>query len=97
MIDLDSESLDFIKSVLQKNFPGIQIRAFGSRINGTAEKFSDLDLVIMSELPQEQDKLFRVKSEFSESDLPIIIDLLDWAAISESFRDIIQRNSVILC
>jgi len=34
--------------------------------------------------------------DFSASDLPMKVDVVDWASTSESFRKIIERNKIIL-
>lgn len=39
-----------------------------------------------------QEKLTTLRTAFSESDLPILVDVLDWALIPESFRAEIKQN-----
>ncbi len=34
--------------------------------------------------------------DFTESDLPWRVDVVDWATTSESFRRIIERNKVVV-
>jgi len=70
--------------------------AFGSRVTGTAKPFSDLDLVIRTEQPLPLEKLAALNDAFDESDLTIRVDLLDWAATSATFREIILRRYVVL-
>ena len=40
--------------------------------------------------------LDRLKEAFEESDLPMRVDVLDWHAISDSFRKVVERDYVIL-
>lgn len=37
-----------------------------------------------------------LKEDFSESDLPYKVDLVDWQKVSPSFRAIIQRDRLVL-
>ncbi len=95
-IDLDSQYLSLVKNILHQYVPGVEVRVFGSRINKTAKKFSDLDLVIMTSEPLPLDLLGSLVSAFSESTLPIKVDVLDWSRIDENFQKIIQKKYVRL-
>jgi hypothetical protein len=57
---------------------------------------ADLDLAIMTQGPLPIHKLVILKEEFSESDLPIKVDVLDWSSLSTSFRQFIEQKSEIL-
>ena len=92
MIDLDEKYLDEVKRILREQVPDCEVRVFGSRITGKAQKFSDLDLALVGSEKLDWRKLEALKDAFSESDLPIMIDVLDWFAISASFRDLIAQN-----
>lgn len=94
MIDLDSESLEIIKKILKKDLSEYEVKAFGSRVTGKAEKFSDLDLVIMSDQLVPVEKINKVKFDFSNSDLPFLIDIVDWSDISDEFREAIRSDCV---
>jgi hypothetical protein len=37
-----------------------------------------------------------LRDAFNESDLPILVDILDWVLIPESFHTEIKRNHLIL-
>jgi uncharacterized protein len=92
MIDLDRQYLDFIISVLKELIPECEVRAFGSRVNGRAHRFSDFDLAVVSEEPLDWRRLEALKDAFAQSDLPITVDVLDWRAISADFRKIIEKG-----
>ena len=47
--------------------------AYGSRVKGTAKKYSDLDLCYRDDIPDEV--IYHVKEELEESDLPFIVEL----------------------
>jgi type I restriction enzyme S subunit len=37
-----------------------------------------------------------MREDFSESDLPFRVDILDWATTSEPFRRIVERDKVVI-
>lgn len=41
MIDLEDVYLSEIKAILKQQVPGYQVRVFGSRVNGKAQRFSE--------------------------------------------------------
>ncbi|MBI1390962.1 MAG: nucleotidyltransferase domain-containing protein [bacterium] len=96
MIDLDNESLSEVIRILRQYVAGREIRVFGSRVNGTASKFSDLDLAITGREPLDARTLSALKDAFSESDLPIFVDVLDWRSISGNFQKVINQQYEIL-
>ena len=96
MIDLSPDHLSTVKAILAEHVPECEVRAFGSRATWTAKDYSDLDLALVGEEPLDWTTLGRLKEAFEESDLPMRVDVLDWRAISESFRNVIERDYVIL-
>jgi uncharacterized protein len=95
-IDVNEAELVIIKSILALAVPELTVYAFGSRVNGNARKTSDLDLVLINQNALEINKLIELKDAFRESDLPFKVDLVEWSNISESFKEIIKRNYVLL-
>ncbi|THA06537.1 nucleotidyltransferase family protein [Rodentibacter pneumotropicus] len=96
VFDIEPKHLAIVQDILRTHLAGYEVRAFGSRVKGTARKFSDLDLVVMSEQPLSLLLFAEVEEAFSESALPYKVDLLDWAAISETFREIISQKYVVV-
>jgi len=96
MLELSPEQLETVRRLLAEQVPGIEVRAFGSRVKGTAKKYSDLDLVVMGKEQLPQEVLFRLQDVFEESELPIRIDVLDWHRITPGFRAMIERGSEIV-
>ena len=96
MIDLRHDHLAIVKSILKQYLPDYTVWAFGSRVTGTAKKYSDLDLTVISDTPLDFGLLGTVRDAFSESDLPFKVDVVDWAVASREFREIIKRNHVVL-
>jgi len=92
MIDLEPEYLAEIKEILLKHTPNCEVRAFGSRTQGKAKRFSDLDLVVIGKQELDEAALDNLKDALSQSDLPIMVDIVDWFRISDRFRAIIERQ-----
>jgi uncharacterized protein len=92
MIDVAAEQIKIIKNILQKYVPDCEVRAFGSRVKGTARKHSDLDLALVDKDVIPRKILFALKEEFENSDLPFRVDLTDWHRISNEFQEIILKQ-----
>ena len=76
--------------------PGCEVRAFGSRATRTAKDYSALDLAVVGNGPIDSRALGRLKAALDESDLPMRVDVLDWHFTSESFREAIEPDHVIV-
>jgi len=95
-LDIQPEELRIVKEILQKYVPNLSVWAFGSRVKGTAKKYSDLDLAIITDTPLTFLDSDYLREAFSESDLVWKVDIVDWASTSESFRKIIQQRYVVI-
>ena len=81
--------------------PTAEVWAYGSRVTGEAHEAheaSDLDLVIrgsnLEPLPIQRLSLLR--EMLSESNLPILVDIHDWATLPVSFHErILARYEVL--
>ena len=96
MLDLAPEHLTEVRRILAAHLPDHEVRAFGSRVQGTARPFSDLDLAVMGEAPLDLRRLATLKDAFVESNLPFRVDVVDWATTSETFKAIIERAYEVL-
>ena len=87
-----------IERILGMVVPHVEAWAYGSRVNGTAYEASDLDLVLRAPglEPVPPGQLAALIEAFQESNIPIIVDVHDWALIPESFRRTILADYVIL-
>ena len=91
MLDLAPEHVAEVRRILLLHVPGRTVRAFGSRVQGNAKPFSDLDLAVMGETPLDFWQLAALKDAFAESNLPFRVDVVDWAATQDAFRGIIEE------
>ncbi len=92
MIDVTPEQLEIILSIVSQFFPDCEVRAFGSRYNGKAKHYSDLDLALVGQGRLDWRRLAELKEAFQESDLSFRVALLDWNAISAEFRNVIETS-----
>lgn len=93
-IAITPEQWKIVSSILQKHLPDNEIWAFGSRATHTEKPYSDLDLAILSDTGLTLSLLAAIEHDFSESDLPFKVDIVDWATTSQAFRAIIQGHKV---
>ena len=96
MIDLEKDQLDTVRQILETHVPQCAVRVFGSRAKGTSTRYSDLDLALVCSAKIDWQQLESLKSAFSESDLPICIDIVDWHAVSDSFQRCIAEHYEVL-
>src|SRR2546423_534474 len=94
VIHLQPEERRIVEEILRRHVPGLEVWIFGSRAGGTIKPWSDLDLAILSDQPLSLSVMADLREDFSESDLPWKVDVLDWATTSESFRAIIERQKI---
>ena len=97
-LDLPQKYLEQVKALLRAHAPHAEVWAYGSRVNGSSHAASDLDLVQRNpqNLQEETSALSELKEVFSESNLPIRVDIMDWARIPESFHREIERAHVVV-
>ena len=95
-VDLSPAHRATVDRILAEHVPDCEVRAFGSRATWTAKDYSDLDLAIVSQESLDRTILSRLNQAFEESNLPMRVDVVDWHAISESFRETIDRDYVIV-
>lgn len=95
-IDVRPDLWRIVSGILQKHVPQYEVWAFGSRAKGTAKPHSDLDLAVITAQPLTLDVSGALRDAFAESDLPWRVDVVDWASTSESFRQIIGRDKVVV-
>ncbi len=72
----------------------IEVWAYGSRVNGTAHDTSDIDLVIRTRhlQPLNWKTFATLQEKIQNSNIPVIVDIKDWAALPPSFHDEIKKR-----
>lgn len=95
-IDITPRDWAEVRRILHEQVPGIEVWAFGSRAKRTAKPYSDLDLALITRDPLTLQQLAAITDAFATSDLPMRVDLVDWASTSETFRSLIERDKVLV-
>lgn len=97
-LDLPRRYRERIEALLRAHAPGVEAWAYGSRVNGEGHEGSDLDLVLRGPaLERVPDRALRdLREAFAESNIPILIQAHDWAALPERFRREIEHDHVVL-
>ena len=95
-LDLDASSLQIVQSILDRHVPDRPVFAFGSRARGRARRRSDLDLAVGGVGPLNRQTIADLKEDFTESDLPIFVDLLDISSVEPGFLQRIERDFIPL-
>lgn len=95
-IDIRPDHWAIVRDILQEHVPQFDVWAFGSRAKWTAKEYSDLDLAVITDQPLNLKVSAALADDFSDSDLPWKVDIVDWAATDESFRKIIERGKVVV-
>ena len=87
-----------ILDLLARYLPEVTGWAYGSRVNGEAHDASDLDIVLrspdLSPIPLEALRDFI--DALRESNIPILVEVRDWARLPESFQQEILRGYAVL-
>ncbi len=89
-LDLDPTSLGIVQEILSRHVPERPVFAFGSRTRGRARRRSDLDLAVGGAEPLNHEIVAEIKDDFSESDLPIFVDVLDVHSVDPGFLQRIE-------
>jgi predicted nucleotidyltransferase len=94
---LSARALETIKKLLSK-YPGIRSAVlYGSRAKGSYKTGSDIDLALHTDDTFAYADLLRLISDFDDSDLPYMVDLLEYRKLqNENLRDHIRRVGKVL-
>lgn len=87
-IQIPDNHLRLLRQIVQKHVDTTKYQpiVFGSRVNGKARKYSDVDLGFLSAEPLSQKTLYRVMDDLEESDLPYTVDVVDFATADPKFK-----------
>ena len=88
---------DQLEALLREHVPGVEVWAYGSRVNGESHDGSDLDLALRGPALEPLDGGFNDLLEAIEkSNVPILVQAHDWATLPESFHREIERDYVVV-
>jgi DNA polymerase sigma len=89
---LKNKHITIIQKILRQHFPDCKAWVFGSRSTNLFKKFSDLDIAIISNSSLETTTIMAAHEDFTASDLPIKVDIIDYSSVSSSFKENINKK-----
>lgn len=92
MIDIEQRHLQLITQILKK-YP-YDFYLFGSRVKGTAKRFSDVNLFYVEEIPIEI--IYKLEEEFEESDLPYKVDIINYHTCDTTFKKHLSSTGILM-
>ena len=97
-LDLKPRYRDEIERLLQEHVPGVEVWAYGSRVDGRSHEGSDLDLVLRGAAlqPIAFDALQGLVEALRDSSLPFLVEVRDWSRLPVAFHREIERSYVAL-
>jgi uncharacterized protein len=100
VLQLDPRYLGILRSIFDlilkdQNF---EVLAYGSRLGNNFHSGSDLDLVIRNTKDPSQPvkNIYKLLELISDSNIPILVDVLDWARIPPEFHAEINKRHVVI-
>lgn len=95
-LDIRPDHLRIVRNILRNYVPNHRIWIFGSRATDSAKSFSDLDICLQGQTAISLSTLGNLRADFSASNLPYMVDIVDWYSIGDHFRQIIEKHKVEL-
>lgn len=93
---MTTQELSLLQNILKRYVPEFKVWAFGSRVTGTHKPFSDLDLALVGDEPLAIETRAALVEALSNSSLPYKVDLVDWASTTDSFKEIIEKQKLVI-
>lgn len=99
-LHLDQRYLRLLVDLFEKHLcdQPVEVLAYGSRLTDNFHSGSDLDLVVRNYHDRRQPgkNLLNLIEDIRDSNIPILIDILDWARIPAEFHTVIDRQHVVI-
>ena len=96
MIDLSPTVRAHVVEILRRRLGDQRVYLVGSRAQGPAKRFADIDLLLMNDQPLAPAERAILRYEVEESDIPFKVDLLEWSELSPAFRERLQKEARLL-
>ena len=88
---------DQLEALLSEHVPGVEVWAYGSRVNGESHDGSDLDLALRGPALEPLDGgYYDLLEAIEKSSIPILVQTHDWAMLPESFHREIERDYIVV-
>lgn len=86
MLDLDAKYVAILRQIFATHIPFATVWVYGSRIKGSSHAGSDIDLVVLPSENITPNQFLATRAALTESNVPILIDLLEWESIPDNFK-----------
>lgn len=93
MLAVKKKHLDELTQIFEEYCPKAEIWAFGSRVKGESHSGSDLDMVVKS-FHEENKNVAELRELLNDSDIPFLMEILDFEKIPASFQNEILKKYV---
>lgn len=95
---LDTVTLHTIRQTLFSRLNPKKYRVFlyGSRANGKDWKWSDIDIGIEGDEPVSREVLGMIREDFENSNIPYMVDVVDFSTSDPTFVSIAKQHTVAL-
>ena len=93
---INKKEENIIKNILKDYQKDFTFYYYGSRVKGTHEKTSDLDILIKGKDKIPLAALEELKEKFDSSLLPFVVNFSDYNSITKEFYNLIQKDLVIV-
>ena len=90
-----NKDLQTISQILSKYLDPRENQAFvfGSRPTGTAVPYSDYDIGVKG-APISAETYFNLEQEFEDSDLPFLVQIVDFNDVSNRFAEVASQETI---
>jgi hypothetical protein len=94
MVQLEEKYLQDARQIVQKyvDTNTWQPVLFGSRVAGNSRRFSDIDLGFCGSKPLPDGVPGKLWEAFDDSDIPYVVDIVDFAYTSPEFRAVAETH-----
>ena len=92
MIDLAPKYIDFVKETILAEIPNVEIFIFGSRTQGKALEYSDVDIALKDDEKISIDAILKLRVKFENSTFPYKVDIVDLNNLKDEFKKIIEKD-----
>ena len=93
---ITNKEQEIIENILNKYEKEYSFYYYGSRVKGTFNKTSDLDILIKGKEEIPLSELVQIKEKMDESKLPYIVNFTDYNIIDENFYNLIKDDLVLI-
>ena len=91
-LDLTEKHVEFIKKTVREILSDVEIYVYGSRVQGKAKRYSDVDIALKSKSAIPFLRLLDIKTAFENSTFPYNVDVIDLNSIKDDFKNIIFKD-----